>query len=302
MMDDHAATEQLHTIADWLRWAATRFGESELYYGHGTDGPWDEAVALLTGLLRLPEDRLQVLLQARLLPAERERLAVAVRQRIEQRVPLPYLTGIAHYGGLQFGVDRSVLIPRSPIQELLQEALQPWLGTRYPRRILDLCCGSGCIGILAACCFPEAEVVLSDLSEAALTVARDNVIRHGLQERVQVCHSDLCAGLPEGAFDLVLCNPPYVDAADMAELPPEFAHEPRLALEAGHDGLDLVRRLLSELPSWLAADGLLVLEVGNSAPALQAAWPELGWVWPELERGGFGVALLEAAELVPDRA
>lgn len=296
MNADHPETG-LATVGDWLRWAATRFANAGLFYGHGTSGPWDEAVALLTGTLRIPEDRLQLLLAASLLPSERKLLAEQIRRRIEDRVPMPYLTGLAHYGGLEFGVDPRVLIPRSPIQELLLAGLQPWLGDRYPRRILDLCCGSGCIGILAAHVFPDAEVVLADLSEDALAVARANVARHQLQERITERQSDLCEGLPTGTFDLVLCNPPYVNAADLADMPPEFSHEPGLALAAGEDGLDLVRRLLGQLPSCLSPDGLLVLEVGNSAPALQAATPELEWIWPELEAGGFGVALLEAAAL-----
>lgn len=288
---------ELETVADWLRWSATQLARADLYFGHGTDSAWDDAVALVSGLLRLPEDRLQVLLNARLTRHERQTLADALERRIGEHVPVPYITGLAWYGGLQFEVDPRVLIPRSPIQELLLAGLQPWLGERHPRRILDLCTGSGCIGIVAAHVFPDAEVVLADLSADALMVARRNVRRHGLEDRVQVVESDLCASLQGEPFDLVLCNPPYVDAHDLATMPAEFDHEPALALDGGADGLVLVHRLLERLPRWLAANGLLVLEVGNSAPALLSATPGLEWVWPELEQGGVGVALLEGRSL-----
>lgn len=296
--DDADVPPELTRVGDFLRWAATSFGRAELHYGHGTDSAWDEAVALVFGWLRLPEDRAEILLETRLTETERRALAACVRRRVHDRVPVPYLTGLARYGGLEFVVDERVLIPRSPMAELLREALQPWLGERVPRRILDLGCGSGCIGILAATIFPEAEVVLADVSGDALEVAGSNVRRHHLGDRVEVRRSDLFAGLAGERFDLVLCNPPYVDPGDLADMPAEYRHEPVAALAGGGaDGLDLVMQMLREAVGHLEADGLLVLEVGNSAPALLARLPGVPWIWPELASGGFGVGLVEGREL-----
>ncbi|HSG87867.1 MAG TPA: 50S ribosomal protein L3 N(5)-glutamine methyltransferase [Pseudomonadales bacterium] len=293
------AGTMLVTVRDWIRWSSTRFARADLTYGHGTSEPWDEALALVGGWLRIPPDRLGDMLDARLTEDERDALAECVRRRCEERVPVPYLTGRAWLAGAEFEVDERVLIPRSPIAFLLAEQLQPWLGARVPRRILDLCTGSGCLGILAALAFPDAEVVLADLSAEALEVARANVRRFDLAERVTVLESDGFDGLAPGTapFDLVICNPPYVDAADLAAMAPEFTHEPELALSGGGDGIDLVDRLLRSAPRCLAEDGLMVLEVGNSAPALLARFPTLPLTWPELDQGGTGVALIEAADL-----
>ncbi len=289
---------ELITVGDWIRHATTTFARAELHYGHGTTDAWDEAVALVLGWLRIPEDRADALLGAHLTAAECALLAECVRRRVEERIPVPYLTGLAHFGGLLFEVDSRVLIPRSPMAELLQDGLQPWLGERWPRRILDLGTGSGCIGILAATVFPEAEVLLVDVSPDALEVARRNVRGHGLEDRVEIRQSDLFSGCSSERFDLILCNPPYVDPGDLAAMPAEFLHEPHSALAGGgRDGLELVHRLLGGAATHLADDGLLVLEVGNSAPALLDRWPELEWIWPELPAGGFGVGLIERAAL-----
>ncbi|TVS08622.1 MAG: 50S ribosomal protein L3 N(5)-glutamine methyltransferase [Gammaproteobacteria bacterium] len=293
-----ALPPELITVGDWLRHAATTFARAELHYGHGTMAAWDEAVALVLGWLRIPEDRAEALLGAHLTAAECAALAECVRKRVEERVPVPYLTGQAHFGGLLFEVDSRVLIPRSPMAELLQDGLQPWLGQRLPQRILDLGTGSGCIGILAAMVFPEAEVLLADVSLDALDVASRNIRLHGLEDRVETRQSDLFSGCITERFDLILCNPPYVDTADLASMPMEFQHEPRSALAGGgSDGLELVQRLLRSAAVHLADGGLLVLEVGNSAPALLERWPALEWIWPELEAGGFGVGLIEQAAL-----
>ena len=199
--------------------------------------------------------------------------------------------------GLRFRVDPSVLIPRSPLAELIAARCEPWIEGREPRRILDLCCGSGCIGIAAALAWPEAEVVLADISPAALALARENVALHGVDKRVRVVESDLFAALAGKVFDLILTNPPYVDAADMDALPAEFRHEPRLGLAAGEDGLDIARRILAEAPAHLVPEGLLVLEVGNSADALERAFPRLPFLWPDFEHGGHGIALIHAREI-----
>lgn len=292
------AGRALETVRDWIRWTATRLSRADLHYGHGTDEPWDEALALVAGWLRIPPDRLGDMLDARLTEDERDALGDCVARRIEERVPVPYLTGQAWLAGVEFEVDARVLVPRSPIAFLLEDGLQPWLGERAPLRILDLCTGSGCLGILAALSFPDAELVLTDLSEAALELARRNVARHGLDDRASVLLSDGFDGLAaDDRFDLILCNPPYVNAQDLASMPPEFAHEPRLALAGGSDGLELVARLLPQSVARLSAQGLLVLELGNSAAALAARFPALSVSWPVLARGGTGVALIEAAAL-----
>lgn len=295
---DGAAAE-LHTVRDWLRFTASQLARAELHFGHGTDSAWDEAVALVLGWLRVPEDRADILLDARVTRQEAAALAACVARRIDDRVPVPYLTGLARFAGLDFEVDSRVLIPRSPMAELLAAGLQPWLGERQPGQILDLATGSGCIGIAAAMTFPEAEVVLADIDRDALELARRNVRRHGLGDRVRVVESDLFAELENVPFDLILCNPPYVDPADLASMPEEFRHEPLLALAGGGtDGLELVQRLLQAAPAYLREEGLLVLEVGNSAPALLAREPRLAWVWPELEAGGFGVGIIDRGDLV----
>jgi ribosomal protein L3 glutamine methyltransferase len=288
---------EMQTLRDVLRWSVSRFRQAGLFFGHGTDNAWDEARWLVLGALSLPHDSPDWVLDGRLSTPERERLSTLLRRRIVERVPTAYLLGEAWFAGLRFAVDQRVLIPRSPIAELLDAGLEPWLAGRQPERILDLCCGSGCIGIAAALRFPGARVDLADISSDALALARQNVQAHGVSESVRVIESDLFAAFGGETWDLILCNPPYVDAADMAALPAEFHHEPRLGLAAGKDGLDLVRRILAAARARLGDDGLLVLEVGNGAEALEAAFPETPFLWPEFENGGSGVALLAAADL-----
>ena len=289
---------ELITVRDWIRYANTELDRAPLHFGHGTDEAWDEAVALIGGWLRIPPDRLETMLDARVLAGEGEQLLALLRRRIDERVPVPYLVGRAWQVGLEFVVDERVLVPRSPIAQLLDDGLDPWLGDRVPRRILDLCTGSGCLGIVAALVFPEAEVVLADVSEDALAVAADNVRRFGLGDRVTTVASDgLEAFAGAEPFDLVICNPPYVNAADLAAMPAEFRAEPSLALAGGEDGLDPVARWLPDIARLLGEAGLLVLELGNSAPALLERFPALDVVWPELEQGGVGVVLVEREAL-----
>lgn len=288
---------EMHTVRDCLRWSVSTFLRAGLHFGHGTDNAWDEARWLVLGALGLPFDSPEWVLEARIATPERERLAHLLKRRVVERVPVAYLLGEAHFAGLRFEVDENVLVPRSPIAELIASGFEPWLGGMEPARILDLCCGSGCIGIAAGLQFTDAAVDLADISPAALAVARRNVALHGLEEQVRVVESDLFAGLGGECYDLVLCNPPYVDAAEMAALPAEFRHEPRLGLAAGEDGLDLVRRILREARAHLMEEGMLVLEVGASAPALEAAYPRLPVIWPDFERGGLGIALIRAADL-----
>lgn len=293
----HVAPSELSTIRDFQRWAVSAFNAAGVAFGHGTDNAWDEARWLVLGALHLPFDSPDWVLDARLGSRERQRLRALLTRRIGERVPTAYLLGEAWFAGLRFHVTPAVLIPRSPLAELLATGCEPWLGGAEPQRILDLCCGSGCIGIAAALRWPDAEVLLADVSQAALEVAQANVTLHGVGVRVHIVESDLFSALDGERFDLILCNPPYVDAADMNALPAEYRHEPRLGLAAGDDGLALARRILADAAKHLKDDALLVLEVGNSAPALERALPHLPFLWPDLEQGGHGVALIRASEL-----
>lgn len=286
----------LQTVRDFLRWTISRFNEHRLFFGHGTDNAWDEAVQLVMYALHLPADGDQRLLDARLTGEEKRTLLTVLEKRIVERLPTPYITGEAWFAGLPFYVDERVLIPRSPLAELIHQGFEPWLPAP-PRRILDLCTGSGCIGIACAYAFAEADVVLSDISPDALDVADQNIARHEVGERVSAVESDLFAGLEGQRFDLIVSNPPYVDAEDFAALPQEYRHEPALALASGDDGLDFTRRLLTEAADHLTEQGILIVEVGNSWPALEAAYPALPFTWLEFEHGGHGVFLLSRADL-----
>lgn len=289
-------SEELQTVSDYLRWITTKLAHSSVHYGHGTDNAWDEALALLCGRLGIAPEKIEFVLSARLTHVERRELVRLVERRIVHRMPVPYLVGEAWFAGRRYLIEPGVLIPRSPIAELIASEFAPWL-TRFPDRILDLCTGSGCIGIACAHAFPYAEVVLSDIDDSALALAARNVSLHNVGDRVTVVHADVFEGLDASTFDLIVTNPPYVNAADLANMPAEFQHEPRLALAAGDDGLDIVRRILTGARKWLAEDGTLVGEVGNSADDLLAAFPELPFVWPELQHGGHGVFVMDAAGL-----
>lgn len=286
------------TLRDIVRFAASRFNEAGLHFGHGTDNAIDEAAALALHALSLPPELPDLYWGSRLTRRERIAVMALVRRRIEERIPLPYLTGEIHFAGLPFHVDRRVLIPRSPIAELIEAGFGPWLEPAAVERILEIGTGSGCIAIACAYAFPEAHIDAVDNCSAALEVAALNRHRHGLQQRVDLICSDLFEAVPEGAaYQLIVSNPPYVDAAAMAALPPEYHHEPHAALAAGADGLDVVRRLLAEAPRRLSHDGLLVIEVGDSERALQAAFPGLPAVWVEFERGGHGVFVIPGEDL-----
>lgn len=292
---EQACTE-LSSIRDFLRWAASEFLAAKLFYGHGTDNPWDEAEQLVLHALHMAPPLADEWLDARLTSDERIRVVSNIQRRIEERIPAAYITGQAWFTGLPFVVDERVLVPRSPLAELIEKGFTPWL-VAEPREILDLCTGSGCIGIACAYQFPDANVQLSDISFDALAVAEDNIVQHGLTERVFALQSDLFDNLQGQTFDLIVSNPPYVDADDMASLPDEFHAEPELGLASGNDGLDFTRRLLAEAADYLTENGLLVVEVGNSWPALAEAYPALPFVWVEFERGGHGVFVLTAQDL-----
>ncbi len=283
----------LNTIRDFVRFGASQFRRAGLTFGHGTDNAFDEAAWLVLHALSMPPDLPDGWWDSCLVPAEKLRVEAALRERIGTRKPAAYLTRQAWFMGLPFYVDERVLVPRSPIAELIEARFSPWVDPDNVRRVLDLCTGSGCIGLAIGNVFPEAEIWLSDLSPGALAVARRNVREHAMEDRVQLVTSDVFDGLvdvPE--FDLIVSNPPYVDADDMADLAPEFRHEPRLGLAAGRDGLDIVRRILAGARSRLTEGGVLIVEVGNSQPALEAAFPEIPFTWIEFENGGQGVFML----------
>lgn len=288
--------DDLQTVRDYLRYASTQFAASPLFYGHGTDNVWDESVQLVMRSLNLPLENNTLFVDARLTRDERAMILDRIERRVNERVPLAYLLGEAWFMGMPFHVDERVLVPRSPIGELLENGLQPWLGDTEVNRILDLCTGSGCIGIGAAMVFEDAEVDLSDISEDALAVAETNIDLHDVRNRVRTVKSDVFDNIT-GRYDVILSNPPYVDAEDLADMPDEYRHEPELGLAAGADGLDIAHRILAKAADHLTEEGLLIVEVGNSWVALDQAYPDLPFTWLEFENGGDGVFLLRAEDL-----
>jgi ribosomal protein L3 glutamine methyltransferase len=292
----HDVCIDLISIRDYIRWGSSQFNAAGLFFGHGTDNAWDEAVQLVLHALHLSLPLNPDVLDARLALAERKDVIALLRRRMDERIPAAYLTGTAWFAGLPFKVDERVLVPRSPIAELIEDQFAPWL-LREPEYILDLCTGSGCIGIACAYVFPEAAVDLSDISVDALAVAQRNIDIHEVGHRVRAIESDLFNELAELRYDLIVSNPPYVDAEDLAEMPAEYRAEPALGLASGVDGLDFTRRLLREALDHLTEEGVLIVEVGNSCVALEEAFPELPFTWLEFRRGGHGVFLLTAAQL-----
>jgi len=295
--DGRNVTESLSTARDLIEWGARQFSAAGLAFEHGTDNAPDEAAALVLHALGIGYDQPEAVLDKPLPAADRARAIELLEQRVATRKPAAYLTNEAWFAGLQFYVDERVLVPRSPIAELVEEGFAPWVDPARIRRVLDLCTGSGCIGIACAYAFPGARVDAADISGAALAVARENVTRHGLGERVRLVESDLFDNISGCVYDIIVSNPPYVSEAEMTELPDEFRHEPAAGLVAGGDGLDLVVRILRDAARHLAADGILVVEVGYSQDSLIAQYPEVPFIWLEFEYGGEGVFLLEAAQL-----
>ncbi|MCA6940102.1 50S ribosomal protein L3 N(5)-glutamine methyltransferase [Pectobacterium polaris] len=295
------AVSELHTIQDMLRWAVSRFNAANVYYGHGTDNPWDEAIQLVLPSLYLPLDIPEDMYTSRLITSERQRIVERVIRRVNERIPVAYLTNKAWFCGLEFYVDERVLVPRSPIGELINNYFDEQL-PKTPNHILDLCTGSGCIAIACAQAFPEAEVDAVDISSDALAVTEQNIQQHALEYRVTPIRSDLFRDLPAIRYDLIVTNPPYVDEEDMFDLPQEFRFEPELGLAAGNDGLDLVRRILACAPDYLSDDGVLICEVGNSMVHLIDQYPEIPFTWLEFDNGGDGVFMLTHSQLVDCKA
>jgi ribosomal protein L3 glutamine methyltransferase len=289
---------ELLTLRDVLRWAVSRFDEAGLHFGHGTQDAFDEAVWLILHALHLPRDRLDPFLDARLTTAEKETLAALIARRIEERIPAAYLTRQAWLGDYPFYVDERVIVPRSHIAGLLlEDAFAPWIDAGQVHATLDLCTGSGCLAVLLGLTFPRAHVDAVDLSPEALEVARRNVADYGLEQRIELIHSDLFAGLDARAYDVIISNPPYVTARAMRALPAEYRHEPALALAAGEDGLDIVRRLVAEAGRHLRPGGILVVEVGDGRHAVEQSFPALDLVWLDGHDNGNGVFLLRQEAL-----
>lgn len=291
------APDNLTTLRDFIRWGASRFQAAGLHFGHGTDNGLDEAAALVLHSLHLPYDLPDFYLAAALTEEEKHQLAAIFQRRIETRKPAAYLIHEAIFCGLKFYVDERVLVPRSPIAELIEQRFSPWLEGVAVDRVLDLCTGSGCIAIACAHAFPEAQVIASDLSPEALEVARLNIRRHHLEQRVTPVLSDLFTNLPASGFQLIVSNPPYVSSQEWQALPEEYKAEPQMGLESGKTGLECVTRILQQAGNFLADDGILVVEVGNSAQTLQQRYPDVPFLWLQFDRGGEGVFLLTAQEL-----
>ena len=290
---------QTKTIGEMLEYGQKLFEQSDIYFGHGTDNAWDEAVYLLSSVLRLPPDADRSLLDNSVSADDQEKITALYQRRIDERVPAPYITKQAWFCTLPFYVDERVIVPRSPIAELIYNQFQPWC-TESPKKILDLCTGSGCIGIACAYAFERAQVVLSDISPEALEVTAINIQQHDLDSRVTAIESDLFSSFESNAnnsFDLIVSNPPYVDPDDLAQMPDEYSHEPDLALASGDDGLDFTRRLLREAANYLTEQGVLIVEVGNSSVALEKAFPQVPFTWLEFSEGDGGVFVLTRTQL-----
>ena len=293
-----SARQELLTLRDLIRYGVSRLNAAQVALGHGSDNAWDETVYLVLHALHLPLDTLEPFLDARVLSEERNRVLELIDRRVTERVPAAYLTNEAWLRGHRFYVDARVIVPRSPIAELLDEGLSPWVqDAQAVDSVLDMCTGSGCLAILSALAFPYAQVDAVDVSPDALEVARRNVDDYGLGDRLALHQSDLFDSLPERQYDVIVCNPPYVNSGSMDVLPQEYRHEPHLARAGGADGMDLVRRILQAAPRYLSENGVLVLEIGHERDFFEAAFPELSPVWLDTEEASDQLLLLTREQL-----
>lgn len=291
------ALEELQTVRDWVRFYVSEMQRHKVFLGHGSSHVLDEAVYLVQSALNLPIEDVSPYLEARVLKSERVLLCNYLAQRTEERKPASYITGQAWLQGQAFKVDPRVIIPRSFISEILADQITPWVNNPdRPFRILDLCTGSGCLAILAAMAFPHATVDAVDLSPAALEVARENIHLHNLSERVHAIESDLFDSLTGNQYDIIITNPPYVNESSMKALPPEYLHEPRMALAGGDDGMQLIERIMTQAPAFLTDEGFLILELGNEKPYFDQAFPDLSPTWLETSAGDEQVFLMHQAD------
>jgi ribosomal protein L3 glutamine methyltransferase len=292
-------TGDLRTVRDWLRFSVSAFNEARLSFGHGSANAYDEAAYLILHTLHLPLDTLAPFLDSRLTPHEKNALLTLLGQRVESRIPAAYLTHEAWLGSFRFYIDERVIVPRSFIAELLQDQLVPWVGEADDvTSVLDMCTGSGCLAILAAHAFAHATIDAADISTDALAVAQRNISDYHLTQRINLVESDLYAGLSGKQYDLIISNPPYVNADSMHALPQEYQHEPRLALASGADGLDATRTLIAQAATHLRPEGMLIVEIGHNRAALEAAYPALPFIWIEVSAGDGFVFMLRRADLI----
>jgi len=291
-------TAELSTIIDFIRYGASRFSAAGLTFGHSHDNPIDEATHLVLAALHLPPDLPPAYGTGKLVADERERVLGLIERRVSERIPVAYLVGETWFAGLKFKSDRRALVPRSPIAELIESGFAPWLDHRHVERVLDVCTGSGCIGIAMAEYNPDWQVDIVDISPEALSLARENIVFQHVEDRVEAIESDLFAGVQGRRYDLIVSNPPYVTEDEYAAMPGEYRHEPKLGLTSGEDGLDLCLRMLDEAADYLTEDGLLIVEVGESERALAKLLPQVPFVWIEFKVGAMGVFALERRDLV----
>jgi ribosomal protein L3 glutamine methyltransferase len=292
------------TVQACIEYGAQQFDDADLFFGHGTDNAHDEAFWLVFFALSLPFDADEAVFSQSVSAEQWALIDALFLRRVSERVPAAYLTGEGWFCGYSFAVNEHVLVPRSPIAELIQYQFQPWLHTE-PTRILDMCTGCGCIGIATALSFaerPHLQVDISDISPDALSVASQNIARYQLNDRVTAVRSDVFSAMAGQQYDLIVTNPPYVDASDLAAMPAEYQAEPAIALGSGDDGLDITRRLLREAADYLSPEGIMIVEVGNSWENLEAAFPQVPFLWLEFESGGHGVFLIRRDELIQYQA
>lgn len=287
----------LVTLRDYIRWAASRFSEAQLCFGQGTITALDEAAALVLFAVHQPYELADSYLDCHLTTEEREKIVSLVSRRVEERLPSAYLTHDSVFAGLHFYVDRRVLVPRSPVAELIEERFQPWIDEDQVHSVLDLCTGSACIAIACAYAFPQAQVDAVELSEDACAVAKINLAKHGLTDTLNLYQSDLFSSLPDAQYDIIVSNPPYVSNGEWENLPAEFRAEPDMGFKGGDAGLDLVIKILAHAGRYLSEQGILVVEVGSSAQTLQDRFPDVPFYWLDFEHGGDGVFLLTAAHV-----
>ena len=299
MLHHFDRTNELQTVRDWLRFTVSAFNEAKLSFGHGSANAYDEAAYLILHTLHLPLDTLNPFLDARLVADEKNALLALLKQRVDKRIPVAYLTHEAWLGDFSFYVDERVIVPRSFIAELIREQFAPWIDdTKIVTHVLDLCTGSGCLAILAAHAFSDAIVDAVDISPAALEVAQRNVAYYELEDRINLIKSDIFSNLAGKQYDVIISNPPYVDASSMTALPPEYRHEPQLALGSGADGLDATREILEHAAEHLNPNGLLVVEIGHNRPTLEVAYPNLPFIWLEVAAGNEFVFMLRREDLI----
>lgn len=291
--------DELHTLGDFIRWGTSQFNKAQLFFGHGTDNAIDEAIVLVSHALHLPREIPDILWHTRLTYSEKQQVLELLERRQQHRIPAPYLTHEAWFTNLRFYVDQRVLIPRSPMAELIEQQFEPWVKADDVKRVLDLCTGSGCIAIASAMlAFPNAEIDAVDVSSDVLEVAQQNINNYGLEQRVHTVHSDLFSSLAGIHYDLIVCNPPYADAQELQAMPDEYQHEPRIGLDAGEDGLFFVKKVLREAAQYLTPQGVLIVEVGLSQASLVEQYPDAPFLWLEFQHGGEGIFLITAEQLL----